>query len=128
MTTFLLSILVGNLVLEAACAYLIYRKRHLIRAAIRNFIGIDDTHLRIDGVQYRLDKIDARTKFIRKSQKAAEAASPVFADSPVTRALRAGQLIEAIKVYRNIHQSSLVEAKNAVEALRDSMRAAGEIA
>lgn len=121
MTTFLLSILVANLILEAACAVLIYRKRHLIRGVIRNALGLDT-------LQASVDQANRKLRFIRRAQKATEGTSPVFADSPVTRALRAGQLIEAIKVYRNIHQSSLVEAKNAVEALRDSMRAAGEIA
>jgi len=38
-------------------------------------------------------------------------------DGPVIDVLRTGNLLEAIKVYRQIHNVSLVEAKSAVENL-----------
>lgn len=39
-------------------------------------------------------------------------------DDPVIEVLRTGNLIEAIKVYRQIHNVGLAEAKTAVENLK----------
>jgi ribosomal protein L7/L12 len=42
-------------------------------------------------------------------------------DDPVIDVLRTGNLLEAIKVYRQIHNVSLVEAKTAVENLKNQI-------
>jgi hypothetical protein len=74
MNTFLLSILVANLVLEVACAYLLYKKRHLVAAAIRQFLGISDIRARIESLEHETSLISRRTRFIRRQQKAEAAA------------------------------------------------------
>lgn len=43
------------------------------------------------------------------------------ADREVARQIRAGQLLSAIKAYRESHGCDLKTAKDAVEALRDRM-------
>jgi hypothetical protein len=42
----------------------------------------------------------------------------VAIEEDVERALRAGRLIEAIKLYRERHKASLLDAKNAVEDMK----------
>jgi len=45
--------------------------------------------------------------------------------SDVQRLIRSDELISAIKCYREIHQVGLAEAKKAVEALANEMKAKG---
>lgn len=136
MNTFLLSILVANLVLEGACAYLLYKKRYLVATAIRQFLGISDIQARIGSLEHETFLIARRTKFIRKAQK--EPAKTIMVgdmhfsqsiakDEKVVQVLRStGSLIEAIKTYRNLYGSTLKDAKDRVEAMRDNLRAQGE--
>ncbi len=135
MNTLLLSILVANLVLEGACAYLLYKKRNQVKAAIQKFLGIETLSRTIyDNDLYlnaRITEVKKAVRFVRRAQKAAAkpADSPVehFKCEKVIKVLReTGSLIEAIKVYSNLYNSSLKDAKDKVEAMRDSLRAQGE--
>lgn len=74
MNTLLLSILVANLVLEAACAFLIYRKRYQIRFALQRFLGIDEISGSVASTNYRLSQVQKKLRFIRRHQKAEAAA------------------------------------------------------
>jgi ribosomal protein L7/L12 len=52
---------------------------------------------------------------------AAQTSGPGVMLAGVVEALRAGQKIEAIRRYREVRKSSLLEAKNAVEALEKQL-------
>jgi ribosomal protein L7/L12 len=64
-------------------------------------------------------KLEARIEFLYK-HLGLEYVEPVNPDDDpeVINALRKGNVVEAIKVYRERHKAGLAEAKNAVDEMR----------
>jgi hypothetical protein len=69
MTTFLLSIIVGQLILEAVCAYLIYKKRYQIQFAVQRLLGTDALNDRCYQIEASQGSILKRVKRIRAQQR-----------------------------------------------------------
>ena len=136
MNTVILMILLSNLILEAVCAYLLYKKRHLVKQFIRDYVGFSETQARLGSLEHEVFLVAKRTKFIRKAQK--EPAKTIMVgdmhfsqsvakDEKVVQVLRSTRsIIEAIKTYRNLYGSTLKDAKDRVELIRDNLRAQGE--
>ncbi len=66
----------------------------------------------------RLARLEGEVQELYKRLNIPYGDEAVRADGQVMEALRRGNMIEAIKIYRQIHDVGLAEAKEAVEALR----------
>ena len=75
------------------------------------------------GLKEAKDAVEAMTLGPAPAAAAAPSPTPAAADADIERELRAGNLIGAIKLYRETHGTGLKEAKDAVEAWRDRIGA-----
>jgi ribosomal protein L7/L12 len=62
--------------------------------------------------------LEAKLAFLYKQLNITYVPDADVLNAPVIELLRAGKLMDAIKRYRDIHQTSLAETTTAVEALR----------
>lgn len=66
----------------------------------------------------RVARLEGQVEYLYRHLGLDVMQQPGLADERVAEALRRGNLIEAIKAYREIHNVGLAEAKRAVEDLR----------
>jgi len=66
----------------------------------------------------RLARLQGEVEYLYKRLTITYGEDAAQADERVMEPLRRGNMIEAIKVYREIHNVGLAEAKQAVEAMR----------
>lgn len=66
----------------------------------------------------RLARLEGEVQELYKRLNIPYGDEAIKADERVMEALRRGNMIEAIKAYREIHDVGLAEAKQAVEAMR----------
>lgn len=71
----------------------------------------------IMALRSRVTELEARLDYVYKHLRIEYSSNPTAADRPVLDALRAGNKIEAIKIYRETHKVGLAEAKQAVDGL-----------
>jgi len=69
----------------------------------------------------RVARLEARMEQLYAHLGLAYDEDPSLSEQQVLEPLRRGNMIEAIKVYREIHRVGLAEAKQAVEALRSRL-------
>lgn len=69
-------------------------------------------------LRMRLARLEGEVEALYRRLSIPYGDEAVRADERVIEPLRRGKLIEAIKIYREIHNVGLAEAKEAVEALR----------
>ena len=66
----------------------------------------------------RVAELEDRLQFLYHHFSVEYVADPVAANARVVAQIKAGNLIEAIKVYREIYNGGLAEAKAAVEKIQ----------
>ena len=66
----------------------------------------------------RIVELETRVEFLYKKLGVEFSNDPTSVDPRIADWLRKGNIIEAIKVYREIHNVGLAEAKQAVEAMK----------
>lgn len=128
MTTVLVGIIVCQMVLEIATAVVFYKKRFVVREALRDYLGIHDMDCRLDDLNTTANLTHKVAKRIRRAQKKTVAKKQEPADEVMCKVhelAKSGELIEAIKYLRS-HKTaryggtiSLMDAKNVVEAILD---------
>lgn len=72
-------------------------------------------------LRMRLARLESEVEALYRRLNIPYGAEALQADERVMEALRGGNLIEAIKVYREIYNTGLAEAKDAVEKMRGRM-------
>ncbi|MBI5839586.1 MAG: hypothetical protein HZB19_05735 [Chloroflexi bacterium] len=76
------------------------------------------TELEVADLRSRVVRLEAQVEFLYKRLNVEYMEDSSFADAKVIETLKTRNLIEAIKVYREIHDVGLAEAKNAVERIK----------
>jgi ribosomal protein L7/L12 len=66
-------------------------------------------------------ELEDRVEFLYRHLKLEFVADPIAANARVVAQIRAGNLIEAIKVYREIYNAGLAEAKTAVDRIKSDL-------
>lgn len=66
----------------------------------------------------KVAELEAKLAFLYTQLNVTYVPDPDVRNAPVIELLRAGKLMDAIKCYRDIHQTSLSDTNAAVEALR----------
>ena len=69
----------------------------------------------------RVAELEDRVEFLYRHLKLEYVADPIAANARVVAQIRAGNLIEAIKVYREIYNTGLAEAKTAVDRIKSDL-------
>ncbi len=76
------------------------------------------TELEVADLRSRIVRLEAQVEFLYKRLNIEYMEDSSFADAKVIETLKTRNLIEAIKVYREIHDVGLAEAKDAVEGIK----------
>jgi ribosomal protein L7/L12 len=71
----------------------------------------------INQLQARIMQLEDRIKFLYKCLNIRYLEDPNLADAKVVEILQRGNKIEAIKIFREMYNVGLAEAKNAVEEI-----------
>jgi hypothetical protein len=69
----------------------------------------------------RVAELEDRMQYLYKRLNIEYAVEPRLVDPRILEYLKKGNKIEAIKIYREIHNVGLAEAKNAVEGIEASL-------
>ena len=69
----------------------------------------------------RVAELEDRLEYLYKSLNIEYVSNPSAVDPRIVDYLKKGNKIEAIKIYREIHNVGLAEAKNSVEAIAASL-------
>jgi hypothetical protein len=77
-----------------------------------------NTELDVVMLRGRVAELEAKLDFLYKQLNVTYVPDVDVLNAPVVELLRAGKLMDAIKRYRDIHQTSLGETNAAVEALK----------
>jgi len=72
-------------------------------------------------VRARVAELEDRMQYLYKRLNIEYVANPSTIDPRIIEYLKKGNKIEAIKIYREIHNVGLAEAKNAVEGIETSL-------
>jgi hypothetical protein len=82
-----------------------------------------DTEIELIDLRTRVSRLEGQIEalFQHLGLSFDDSQSLINEDGPVIDVLRTGNLLEAIKVYRQIHNVGLAEAKTAVENLKARM-------
>jgi ribosomal protein L7/L12 len=77
-----------------------------------------NTELDVVMLRAKVAELEAKVAFLYKQLNVTYVPDADVLNAPVIELLQAGKLMDAIKRYRDIHQTSLAETTTAVEALR----------
>ena len=82
-----------------------------------------DTEIELIDLRTRVSRLEGQIEALYQHLGLSfeDSQSLAFEDGPVMDVLRTGNLLEAIKAYRQIHNVGLTEAKTAVENLKARM-------
>lgn len=69
MMTFLVSVVVLELVLEAVLAYLVYKHRHRLMSLLRDVLGTSSIENQLHSLSLEQEKIRRMVRRIRKTQR-----------------------------------------------------------
>jgi len=69
----------------------------------------------------RVAQLEARLEYVYKHLRIEYSDNPNAANQTVIDALRNGNKIEAIRIYREIHNAGLAEAKQAVDGMESRL-------
>ena len=75
----------------------------------------------IIALRARVAELEDRLQYLYKRLNIEYVSNPSAVDPRIVEYLKKGNKIEAIKIYREIHNVGLAEAKNAVEAIETSL-------
>jgi large subunit ribosomal protein L7/L12 len=79
------------------------------------------TETELIALRARVAELEDRLQYLYKRLNIEYMAEPSLVDPRITEMLKKGNKIEAIKIYREIHNVGLAEAKNAVEGIEASL-------
>ncbi len=79
------------------------------------------TETELIALRARVAELEDRLQYLYKRLNIEYAANPSAVDPRIVEYLRKGNKIEAIKIYREIHNVGLAQAKNSVEGIETSL-------
>ena len=79
------------------------------------------TETDLSALRARVAELEDRIQYLYKRLNIEYGAEPSLVNTRIIEFLKKGNKIEAIKIYREIHNVGLAEAKNAVEGIKASL-------